>query len=576
MAVYLPAFPTPFGQIDYPRAGRFLAEADALSVTDYRAPRSQALAMVAYPYDATIPTALYGPPFPFGTPAWPTASSITIPGATRRVTAATHGFTSRPTDDPARAWFAPILDDAFNFAIELFPGVDPIENTGSGRAGYGDILIKDAEGRFDDLVGLGWDGRDIEIWRGPRGNVFADFARVAKLTSAGWRNLAADKKSLSIRDQQERLYGVPLLSATYGGTGGIDGDATVAGRLKPFAIGSVFHVLPVLIDSANLVYQWSFRSVQGPTAVKIGGVEWTDQGDYATYAELVAASLSNGQFATCNALGIFRLGGTPEFGVRVDGEGDNYGGYTETMAGICRRLATTIGALALRDSDDLDLSSFSALATAQPAQVGFWWGDATSIGAALDEVLEGCCGFWWVDLAGKLNVTQLEMPAAVADIVLDLNKADPLTFPQMAASLVPRVITRVGYQRNYGPQVVGDLAGVVAADQRLFGDEWRYAQVTTESARTVNPTAREVFVPAGYALAASALAEAARQQAMFSQPVYRWRIDAAVDPFATLINKTIEVRNWNRYGFGASRFFRCIRSASGRAGVSTTLDLWGP
>lgn len=575
MAVYLPGPPYPFGQIDYPRPGQFLAEGDAAAATNYRAPRGKALALVAYPYDTAVTGALFGPPFPFGTPAWPMATTIPIPGGTRRVVASTHGFTSRPTDTPARTWFAPIVDDAFNFEIEMFAGVDPAESPRAGRAGFGEVRIKDAEGRFDDLVGLGWEGRRVEIWRGPRGKTFADFERVANLTSAGWRDLNSATKSLAIRDQQERLYATQLLTATYSGAGGINGDAGAVGQLRPLAVGYVFHVPPVLIDAGNLVYQWSYRGVRSVDALKVGGVEWTDMGDHASYAALVAASLTNGQFATCNALGVVRLGAQPAFGVRIDGEGDNLGGYAETRAAIVRKLACSMGALPLVDPDELELSSFGALAVAQPAAVGFWWNSPITIGAALDEVMAGCCGQWWVDLEGMLSVAQIEPPSTVADLVLDYAGADPLTFPVMAASLAPRTITRVGYQRNYGPQVVGDLAGIVAADQKLYGDEWRYCQVATESARTVWPTAREVFVPGAYKLKASADAEAARQQSIFSRPIARWRVQGALDPFASLINKTVEIRNWNRYGAGASKFLRCVRSASGRAGVSSSIDLWG-
>ncbi len=574
MAVYLPGPPYPFGQIDYPVPGQFLAEADAAAALNYRPSRGKALALVAYPYDVTITHTLYGPPFPFGTPAWPTASGITIPGGTRTVVASTHGFTSRPTDNPARAWFAPLLDDV-SFEIEMFPGIDPAEAARAGRAGFGRILMKDAEGRFDNLIGLGWEGRRIEIWRGPRGNTFANYERVAVLTSAGWSDLRADSKALLIRDQQERLYATQLLTLVYGGGGGIDGDAGALGQVKPLAVGFVFHVPPVLIDAANLIYQWSHRSVEGVTALKVGGVEWTDMGDVADYAALVAVVLTNGQFATCNALGIVRLGADPQFGVRIDGEGDNVGGYDETRAGIVRRIATTMGTLPLLDPDEVNLTSLGILAVAQPAEIGYWWSSPITVGAALDEVMAGCCGQWWVDLEGKLNVAQIEPPATVADFVLDVETNDPLTFPQLAATLAPRTITRVGYQRNYGPQVVGDLAGIVAADQKLYGDEWRYCQASTDSARTVWPTAREVFIPGGFKRKASADAEAAREQAIFSRPLGRWRMAAAIDPFAMLINKTVEVRNWNRYGFAGSKFLRCVRSFSGRGAVSGTIDLWG-
>jgi hypothetical protein len=575
MAVYLPGPPFPFGQIDYPRPGFFFVQGDA-TAADLRPRAGQALLMVAYPYDVGISVSVQGPPFPFGTVAWPMGNVISVPGSTRQVMAGTEGFTSRPTDSPARTWVAPLVDDPFNFAGELYPGVDPVTATGAGKAGFGEIKMKDAEGRFDRWVDLGWDGRRVEIWRGPRtSSQLADYTRVAVLTAADWKDLSDGDKSLMIRDQQDLLYASSLLGRTYGGTGGIDGDSGVTGGQVPQSYGFVFNVPPVLIDAANLVLQWHDRIVYAVVDLRVGGVSWTNMGDYPTYAALVAASLTNGQFATCNALGLVRLGAQPAFGVRIDGQGDAYGGYTDTRAGIMRRIACTRGPIPLRDSDDLDLSSFSALAIAQPATIGCHVRNQLSVGQALDGIMAGVCGQWWIDFDGKLNVAQFDGPSSLADIVIDLDTAAGPGRPVLVDRIAPRVITRVGYQFNYGPQDPSDIAGAVAADQKLYGDEWRYSQASTDSARTARPSAREVFVPGYFKLKASADAECARQQAIAHEPLRRWRLPARVDPFAKLLGKTIGIKGWNRYGAIAQRNYRCVRAQAGAGAMSTTIDLVG-
>lgn len=572
MAVYGFGPPGPIGVLLDPVDLSFVIEPDPEEATNYRPVRGQALVLIARPYDPSIVEAIAGPPFPIG--VLPDFDTLTFGdrGGSTLVVAATDGFTSRPDDDPAHTWFAPVMIEGFNFDNRLFRGIEP--TSGSRIGGGGAIKFGDPEGRLDAAMQLGWDGRELELRRGAIDAPLSAYQRVARMTTAGWGGVSRAGKSLKLRDQQERLYATPLLGEAWDGSGG-EGGSTA--RLKPFSAGWVWNVEPVLFDPSNLVYAWHVRAVDGIEWLKVGGVSWTDVGDYGDYDSLVAASLTSGQFATCNAKAYVRLGGEPAFPVRLTGRGDAYGGYVDTRAGIVRRLACTRGALPLSDSDDLDLSALSRLAIAQPFSCGWHFPDAINIGNALDVIMAGIAGWWTVDLDGRLAPAQLELPSATADFVIDCADSEVLIGePTWDEWLVPRLLTRIGYQFNNAPMGAADLAGEVAADTQLYGDAMSLTPATeTQGVRAMWPTSREVAVAANFKDYAAALGEQARQRALFSTLRRPWIFPVALDPLSPLLNKTAEVRNLNRLGFGASTMMRVIGTTAGAGAITTNLILWG-
>lgn len=542
------------------------------------------LAMVAYPYDPSIAASVPGPPFPIGLPAWPlgypSLFSYTVPGGTRSVLAATEGFTTAPGDPLPHQWFAPLVADGFNFEWLLFDSIEPGESRGASASG-GELRFSDAEGRFDALVRqLGWDGRTVELWRGPRGAAFAAFEKVAVLTCDGWTGLGRASKSMKIRDRKARLYGAPLVGASFAGSGGLDGDAGAKGKLIPWSFGYVFGVEPVVFDTANLLARWHARQVQGVIDLTVGGVSWTDMGDYPDLAALLAAASgwANGQFGTCNLYGVVRYGAVPSHPVRIEGQGDALGGvYADTRGEIVRRIATSCGMLPLRDPAEIDTASFAALETAQPGECGWHWNAKITIGDALDEIMAGVAGWWDVGLDGMLSAAQLEAPADVPDLVLDATQPMPGE-PVAEDDAPPRAKTRIGWQRNYAPLSASQLTGAANASlatQQLFAESLRFAQAEQSNVRILHPKATEPDVLANYRDEADAQAEANRQQALFGSKRERWTWPAHIDALAPLRGITVRVDNWDRYAFGGSRSFRSVGLTAGPRAVTAGLVLWG-
>jgi hypothetical protein len=178
----------------------------------------------------------------------------------------------------------------------------------------------------------------------------------------------------------------------------------------------VKNVTPVEIVASLLCYQVSCSSVQSIAAYD-GGAPLTLTGDYPTYADLAAATIAGGSYATCLAEGIFRVGAAPVYVITatVEGDADVINGHTapSTRVEVARRIVTGRGNLRFNDPDDLDLASFEALADRQTGAVGFYWDQEITKAAALSEVMKGCMGWWTVRLNGLLAVGQLEDPSTV-------------------------------------------------------------------------------------------------------------------------------------------------------------------
>src|SRR4029450_11567784 len=134
-----------------------------------------------------------------------------------------------------------------------------------------------------------------------------------------------------------------------------------------------------------------------------------------------------------NDYALIRLGSQPALSLRLDGKGDATLltvatiegaslGYSETRAGIVRRIAQSRGSAPLVDPffgpSDIDRLSFYRLNALQPGAVGFWFDGDISIAAAPEEIMAGCAGFWRIRLDGQLSVDQLDV-ATLADFVID-------------------------------------------------------------------------------------------------------------------------------------------------------------
>ena len=582
-SVYLrTAPPWPFGAVprDEPRA--FLLEA-GVDAQQLGAHEGKAYLLVATPFDAALELDLPGPPFPFGGVPRRTPRATTLQGTTATIYPAATGNAARSTandDEPAAQWVPGKLSGAFNYELALFVAEGPTWGSGGGTLGI--LELTDPDGELDDLRTLGWDGAPIEIRRGEPDAYFSTYSTVAKLSAAGIR-FDLRRKEILLRDLSWQLSQAELHGERYGGTGGADGDATLKGRIKPIAFGEVFNIPPVQINATGLIYQVSCTSVLAIDAVKDGGNDLTPGSDYATYAELAAATVASGHYATCKALGLFRLGSAPVYAITADVRGDNDSRngltYPETRAQIARRIATGRGNIRLRDPQDLDGATFSVLDQWQPATVGRYWDAEITKAEALSELMVGCCGWWSIGLDGRLAIGQVEDPAlAAASLTLDFdgdNGADVrVDAPSMTNWQPPRRSTLMGWQRNYTPLSVTQIAGVVSqSDAAILQAQGQLATSNSLWVQSSYPSSPVVQIDGGFAAEADAQLEADRQRRLFGQVREVFELPVVMDPFAPVVGRVVAIANANRLGLGALTKAWCFGVAVNANG-KPILKLW--
>lgn len=387
------------------------------------------------------------------------------------------GWRSGPGDAPALAVFPPVLEGA-SFAIDRRVPLDPTQ--AAVAAGWGAISLRNGDGRFDGIAAdHNSDGRAVRVWAGVKAwdrarGFWADPAWSALAPVFGglalnW-SLTESALEVPLRDASYWLER-PVQPLTYGGAGGLDGGADLAGKCKPMTRGGsgsapVLNVPPVLVDPVNRIYQYS-DGAGGVVAVYEGGLAVFNNA--GNVSDLYSGTTPAGQFRTDNARGLFQLGSAPVRPITCDcwGAFPAVGAVLDAANMVRHLMAADMGL----PSSLLDVASFTALNTAMPYAAGFFAGTEPVDGAAAVGDLLGSLGAKLIPTrAGALRawapraVPAGTAPAAAwtaAHIVraTRVSLGPPLDPP-------PHRL-RVGYARNHAVQT-SDLAPTLPETRRAW------------------------------------------------------------------------------------------------------------
>jgi len=481
-------------------------------------------------------------------------------GAARQTlyVAAFQGRSTADDDEPS-SQHVPGGLQPFNFGARLFEGTDPLSRPGANE---GVLNLIDPDGILNGLIGRVWDGTPLILKRGRRGTHFKTWQVVGRYRGAGLiRDI--DSKQIRMRDNGWALSGA-LHGETYAGTGGVEGTGDITGRLKPWALGHCFNIDPVLLSPTDRIWQWSLSSSQDLVAFRHGGVPIGVVADYPNYAALAAATIPSGTCASCLAQSLVRANLTLGFDVRVDviGDADVFNGHPGplTRASIARRIATARGPNAVDDETEIDLASFERMEEHHSAAVGWYFDGATTKADALNRVLAGILGWWYVPPSGRLTMGWLEAPETLPAIRIISSPGIEAGKPKLIGTSPPRRGTRITWRWNYAP--VGNrsaLAGSVTdAAAELYIRQTSWAQDLSPSLATLWPTAPLVTIDeAGFRDEADAVAEAARQQSIYSVERNRWARTMQIDPFAKILGIGVRITDDPLRG-GSSSVQLCV------------------
>jgi len=483
------------------------------------------------------------------------------------------GFTSRTTDTPASTHFDPRILEPANMSRMVFADG---RTAGRSQVGAGAMVLINDDGGLDHLLDYGLDGRAISIWVGAQGGAFpSEFTRVFRGTM-DLPEISASRAVIRLRDRLAELDR-PLQSNRYAGTNvgtaGIEGGAEIAGQPKPRCWGSKRNVTPVLVNAALLIFQVNDGAVAGIDAVRDLGVPYDFDGDYPDLAALQGAAVAEGTYATCIALGLFRLGSRAG-GVTADVRGDSAGGYVTTAAEIIERIATSAGGLT---AAEVDAAAIAAVAAAAPAPVGLYVAEARTVLEVLDELCESIGAYYWFDLAGVFRLGRLVAPGAP---VMTLTEVEILAIERQATNDAGNglPVRRVLLDYDHNPTVLTEVLGAVAEEDRAWlGSAWRTVETAEDAAVAAkHPLAPELRRQTLLVAKADAEAEAARLQALYGTRRDMVRVKVRLDRTNAAIDLGTELRIATaQLGYAAGRDFVCLGIETTGARDTMTLTLWG-
>lgn len=475
---------------------------------------------------------------------------------------ASRNFTSRhdDVDEPSRYWDGRVLDPG-SIALTM-----PLVPTGEGsiETRFGQIVVNNSDALYDTALDFNQAvSQPIQIRIGTIGGYLGNFETVcvARIVAIG---TSQTELTLEIRDPA--TYAQNLFpTSVYSGSGNANGSSDLAGTVKPVVLGRVWNVAPVLIDPVKLIYQVHDGPIAAVSGVFDGGVALTFAANYTTYAFLAAASVSSGQYATCIAEGMIRVGSSPVFTVTAHVDGHAAAGTTvRSIAGwLAAQLDAELGL-------EIDAAAFGALPN---AVAGWVWTEPFTLASALSRFVGDAGWHWGADVSGIITTRRLDPPdsAAVARIfdepdILDLVR-EPL--PDGYAGVHQRRL--VQWKRNWTEQS-GALA-TTAVDSAYRQRQWR----TANAFRPVGGARLAIDPPVlqtSLALESDAIALANHLLDLHAVARRMFTLTTKIFGSLPVLGSTVMVRH-PRFGLVAGGHFRIVDIDLRLRDGAAVLLLWG-
>lgn len=492
------------------------------------------------------------------------------------------GYTTTPGDSPPNQYYEPRLSDVGPFSQNIFAAGYTTGNTAD--VGYGSIAVSNADGALDEWLNYAFDGRTISIKRLP--NHTAAFNTAATIFTGTVERLDAESawSGFRLRVYDNRLLlDRPLQTNVYAGTtnsGGPTAEGTVDLRdsPKPLMYGTVYQVPAVQANAYDLIYQVNDGSVAS-IIVYDGAVPLTAGADYETLEFLQAAGVSGGTYATCLALGLFKLGSPPSKVITADVV-ETETAPTRYAGAIVRRILEKAGI----DQQRVDATSADAIDADAPYECGIWINDTMNAIDAVSAVLASVGGWMVPNHLGVFTFGRMDEPettaASTIDYDTDIILADggdiSITANPDTDGGLPSWRVIVSYARVYQTQDGASVHGCVDEDFRGFvAKQSREIKVESTVTRTRHPLSTEMRIETVLAIITDAASEAARRLAMYS--VRRDLIDVSIpaaDAAAKTLGSTTKLK-LPRFGYEAGRNMVVIGREDDLTNERVKLTLWG-
>lgn len=295
-----------------------------------------------------------------------------------------------------------------------------------------------------------WNNASCRVWVGELGSSFASYRKLFEATTSGIQRDGVTA-TVALRSLTGRLKR-PLLNAVYAGTGGAEGPVGMKGAVKPIAIGFCRSVEPIIVDAAKWIYQvHGYGPVQDLAAVyDFAQALAAPIASVGTYNELAALTLKPGEWAKCNALGMFRLGGASDKKITADVQGGIfYGQYPHTVADIVPAL------LRKAEFSAAEIGSFAALAN---KGWSLYSKEPVDVGTVCRKAVLDAGGYLISDNQGVWQVGNAFSPKALKPLLAD-GSAEPSVGAIVEQNVAdPLWQVEVGYDPCWGVHSASDIS----------------------------------------------------------------------------------------------------------------------
>jgi hypothetical protein len=456
------------------------------------------------------------------------------------------------------------VEEALHYSAVITQGEITARLGSAPNYGTMHVITAPNEGDSDDFERYYWDGRDVHVYRGFDELPAAEWKRVLSAAARGI-NVSLNGYTIELLDPSLPLQN-PLQTATYAGTGGLEGGEDLADQRKPVCFGAANNITPRVIDRVYHIVQWHDRSSQAVRAMYDKGIELAFGG---SVADLYAWTPVVGQYVTELANSRARVGGTPDGLLTMDVDGHNEGGsFASTHAEIAEAMLRDYAGLV---DADLDLPSFAKLALQNQGKASYYQaGGDTSTLVAISAVLDDLLGFWTYNAVGQLEVGQLRDEPPTLTIA-------PEEIFQLGSQRSPTPIKAriLEVERSWTVQDATALAGGVDAVHSAFvGQEYRTVRAEVSIPQRLSAIDSTIQTHFEAEVEDAAEIEAERQLTLFSGDRRPYTIRVRGHPGQLRMGRSVGIQ-FPRFRFGMGRSGIILGITERSSDESTQIVWWG-
>ena len=455
------------------------------------------------------------------------------------------GKVTSANDSPAHTYLVARAIQAFSYRRSAVNG----RRFGGGSTFAGaEIELDNTDGALNSLVNdYAIDGRELTVKVGHIDWRYTDMFPLFDGTAFSWRFGGDEKVFINPASNAASLTRKQYQTTKYAGTGGAEGGDDLKGKPKPKGWGGPhYNVPPPLLNSDN-VYQLRDGAIVSVSNVYDRGVALPldtaigTNGDFATYAALVAATIAAGKYATCIALGYIRTAS--------QAVGQLTCTFTSTSANkigeIVKQIVLNHGGYV---AADLDSNAFTALDTSHSDGVELWIGtEERTVADVLDEILSWIEGYWGDNRLGGFTVGAVTIPSGgYVDRWTDgeLVSLEKIEMPIDVRPAVKRVT--VNYQKNYFLQTTDLDAAITAANKQFIQQNFRSVTSLNSLVADVYLLATEIEVDTGFVTSTGATEQRTRLKTLYEGDYGLWRAKTGHRGFQRDIGDVVQINSTRR------------------------------